>query len=165
MDQSGFDDLARVLSTGAGSRRRLLQVAGAAVVGAPLLALFPSSAAGIGKKRCRRKHGTYLRSGECNCAVTWHKGTQAPHKFTCEDTDGCACYKTADGSGFCAKWNVIATGQGCESNAVCGPGAACTVLPGYSTGASCDEATPCARPEFGCINGTCQYTSCRPACS
>lgn len=164
MDQSGFDDLAKALSTGAGSRRRVLQVAAAAIIGTPLLTLFPDSAAGIGKKRCRQKHGAYLTSGECNCAVTWRKGTQAPHKFRCENTDGCACYKTAAGSGFCAKWDVVDSHQGCESDAECDAGEACTVLPGYSSGASCSGTTPCADPQFGCINGACQYTSCRPPC-
>jgi hypothetical protein len=165
MDQTGFDSLAKALSDGAGSRRRVLQVAGAALVGAPLLALFPDSASGSGKKRCKKKHGVYLRSGECNCAVTWRKGTQAPWKFRCENTDGCGCYQTVDGSGFCAKWEVVDSHHGCESDAVCDPGEVCTVLRGYSSGASCDDTTPCDNPRFGCINGTCQYTSCRPACS
>jgi hypothetical protein len=164
MDQSGFDDLAKALSTGTGSRRRVLQVIGAAVIGAPLLTLFPDSAAGSAKKRCKKKHGKYLTSGECQCAVTWPKGQEDIHKFRCSDTDGCGCYQTADGSGFCAKWNVVDSHQGCESDAECDPGAACTVVPGYSSGAPCDDTTTCDDPQFGCINGACQYTSCRPAC-
>ena len=165
MDQSGFEDLAKALSNSSGSRRRVLQVAGTALVGAPLLALFPRSAAAGAKQRCRKKHGVYLRSGECNCAVTWRKGQQAPWKFGCSGTAGCACYQTVDRSGFCANWNVADSHQGCESDGECDAGAACTVLPGYSTGASCDDKTTCGNPQFGCINGTCQYTSCRPPCS
>ncbi len=112
MDQSGFDDLAKALSDGAGSRRRVLQVAGATLIGAPLLALFPRSAAGGAKKRCKKIHGEYLPSGECRCTVTWRKGQQAPHKFRCENTDGCGCYQTVDGSGFArgGTWLTVTTG-------------------------------------------------------
>ena len=55
MDQSGFDGLAKALSNSASSRRRVLQLAAATLVGAPLLTLFPSSAAGGAKKRCKKR--------------------------------------------------------------------------------------------------------------
>jgi hypothetical protein len=164
MDQSGFDDLAKALSNSAGSRRRVLQLAAATLVGAPLLTLFPSSAAGGAKKRCKKKHGNYLTSGECQCGVTWRKGQHAYWKFPCTTNEDCACYETADGSGFCARPNVPDNHQGCESDAECNPGDACTVLPGYSNGASCTPGS-CSNSDEGCVNGTCQYTSCRPACA
>jgi hypothetical protein len=165
MEQSGFDDLARALSNESGSRRRALQVLGAALVGAPLFAVFPGAAAGSGKKRCKKKHGVYLTSGECTCAVAWHKGQQVASKFPCSDIATCACYETVDGSGFCAKFNVPDSNQGCESNGECNSGAACTVLPGYSKGKSCGPGKPCAERTEACVDGTCQYTSCRPPCS
>jgi hypothetical protein len=155
----------KALSDGAGSRRRVLQMASATLVSTPLLALLPRSAAGGAKKRCKKKHGKYLPGGECRCTVTWRKGQQAPHKFRCENTDGCGCYQTVDGSGFCAMWDMIDSHHGCESDAECDPDDACTVLPGYSSGASCEDKTTCGNAQFGCINGTCQYTSCRPPCS
>ena len=165
MDQAGFDHLAKTLSTGAGSRRHVLQVLGAAAIGTPLLTLFPDSAAGIGKKRCTKKHGKYLTSGECSCAVTWYKGEQVLYKFRCSDTETCSCYVTVDGSGFCANWHMTGGRQGCESNAECDAGASCAVLPGYSKGKSCGPTAPCTDLTEACVNGTCQYTSCRPPCS
>ena len=161
MEQSGFDDLARALSNGSGSRRRALQMVGAALVGAPLFTAFPVSAAGSGKKRCKKKHGVYLTSGECTCAVTWRKGRQAFGKYRCSANENCTCYETADGSGFCARWNVVDSHQGCQSNTECDTGEACTVL----SGASCNDTKPCTHPQFECVNGTCQYSSCRPPCS
>jgi hypothetical protein len=161
MDQTGFDDLARVLSTGVGSRRRALQLAAAAVVGAPLLTLFPDSAAGSGKKRCKKKHGVYLTSGECTCGVHRHKGQDPYWKFRCADSAGCACFESVDGSGICARYNVVANHQGCESDAVCDPGSRCTIL----SGGSCKENSTCPDSQFNCVNGTCQYSICRPACS
>jgi hypothetical protein len=166
MEQSGFDDLAKALSNGSGSRRRALQMVGAALVGAPLIAAFPVSAAGSGKKRCKKKHGVYLSSGECNCGVAWHKGRRSQF-FPCSDNAECACYKTVAGSGFCADWSKPVPVQGCESDADCAshPGTSCTVDPGYSKGKSCGPEKPCAVANEGCINGTCQYTACRPPCS
>ena len=161
MDQSGFDGLAKALRTGAGSRRRVLQVAGAALVGAPLLALFPDSAVGIGKKRCKQKHGKYLTSGACQCAVRRYKGDQAYWKFPCSDTAGCSCFAAIDGGGVCARYNVSANNQGCESDAVCDSGSRCTVL----SAGSCSDQSPCSDSQFDCVNGTCQFTTCRPVCS
>jgi hypothetical protein len=161
MEQSGFDDLAKALSNGSGSRRRALQMVGAALVGAPLIAAFPVSAAGSGKKRCKKKHGIYLTSGECNCAVAWHKGTQAPEKFRCENTAGCACAETVSGDGSCASYFVRVNHEGCESDEECDTGTTCTVL----SGASCNDTKPCTHPQFKCTNGTCQFSACRPPCS
>ena len=58
------DDLARTLTPGTFSRKRVLTVLGGAIAAATAPALAPRPAkAGGAKKRCRRKGGVYMENG------------------------------------------------------------------------------------------------------
>jgi hypothetical protein len=158
MDQAGFDDLAKALSSGAGSRRRVLRVVGTALVGAPLLALAPRSAAGSGKKRCRRKGGTYVSKGECHCAEACNSNAD----FTCGGSATCHCNETVEGRGLCL--SQVTFGSACAVSSECPPDTFCVRVRNCDeSGGSCTATTQCP-PGNACLNGRCQRTWCLGPC-
>jgi hypothetical protein len=110
------DDLARTLTQGTVSRKRVLTVLGGAIAAATAPALAPRPAkAGGAKKRCRKKGGVYMAKGTCSCASDGCN-------LTCHDNPDCHCYETVEGRGFCA--GVGSTGD-CNSTSNCQAGEVC----------------------------------------
>src|SRR5215208_8506274 len=98
MDDVRFDVLVRRCGTGATRRGALRLLGGGVLTGTLLPALAPDAAASRARKRCRRKSGSFLGWGTCHCAVTCGADFS---RFSCHETPGCLCLKTANGTGFC----------------------------------------------------------------
>jgi hypothetical protein len=110
------DDLARTLTQGTVSRKRVLTVLGGAIAAATAPSLTPQPAkAGGAKKRCRKKGGVYMAKGTCSCASDGCN-------LTCHGNPDCHCYETVEGRGFCA--GVGSTGA-CNSTSNCQAGEVC----------------------------------------
>ena len=125
-----FDELARGLGEGAISRRQALKWAGYGVLGAALSGTgFADTAEALTRRqrrRCRRKGGAPLESGECKCAGNCEAGLA---RFVCPDTDGtCACQETVEGRGVCASFgSLCGTLEVCSSSSECRQGFKCII--------------------------------------
>ena len=166
MGEQFFDDLARELDAGTISRRRALKLAGGALLGVVVPTLFPREAEALNKakRRCRRKGGTYLSSGNCHCAITCSFSSD---QFPCHSNPRCTCTQTVTGSGFCSGGDRA---TGCSSDAECTAslGEVCVVNPGCpGSGVSCTDSAQCRliNSNYACVNGTCQLTGCATPCS
>ena len=168
MEDQRFDALAKTVGDGAGSRRRALQMVGAALASAGLLSHFsPEAAAGPAQKRCKHKGGIYLAKGACHCARTC-KTPPFTNPMPCNGNPNCQCLQTPIGTGFCGTYVAGLTAE--PSDCICDgclPGAMCAVVP------RCAELTDCMTTKecltsFGtghaCINGRCEFTSCVVPC-
>jgi hypothetical protein len=124
MGEQFFDDLARGLDAGTVSRRRALQLFGAAALGAALMPVMPERAEALGRRarrRCRRQGGIPLERGDCHCA--WQCGPD-PAPFSCHGNTNCRCYKDPSGRGFCGSGSG---NGGCMKNSDCDPDRRCAV--------------------------------------
>jgi len=161
MDADRFDVLARTLTTTRSHRSLVRLLSGGVVAGAEGHGFVPEAAArSAAKKRCRRKGGVFLDHGRCHCALGCE--TSDFDKFTCKNTPGCVCLKTATGKGFCSA--IVPKSSPCSSNADCSLGSTCVVVPGCpDAGGSCTTSANCADP-LGCVKGRCQATGCAQSC-
>ena len=160
MHERGFDTLAKLVSERSGSRRKALQVVGAALAGGSLGSLFSREADASAKKRCKKKGGTYLRKGGCHCAFKCGDSSS----FSCNGRADCTCLRTVGGRGYCAQGNVFAF-AGCSASSECATGQECIIPDCPGSGTSCSSPTDCTTAGTACINGTCQFTSCVDPCS
>src|SRR5918911_3867260 len=112
MDEQFFDDLAKGLGDGTISRSRALKLVGAALLATMIPPLFPRPAVASAKKRCKKRKGTFLTAGECNCA--WTCNTRDFSKFVCNGNPNCQCSERLDGSGFCADFTGAPPVRGCS---------------------------------------------------
>jgi len=162
MDEARFDELVRSLRLGA-TRRRALRLLGRGVlVGALPLALDPDPAAAISRarKRCRKKKGVFVETGECRCAYT--NLSAGADRFPCLNNASCTCWEAADGTGFCGDGQRFTVG--CATNAQCNNGWTCVVVRGYpGLGTACTASSQC-EGESVCIRGECQATWCATPC-
>jgi hypothetical protein len=163
MQEQRFDTLVKTIGDQSGSRRRALQVVGAALTSAGLLSRFSAEAtAGSAKKRCKQAKGVYLSAGECHCAQTCAAGGRS-----CNGDATCQCQQAANGTGFCAAQQSSYTGADCVCNG-CPAGKTCVALPGcLEAGQACNTVADCRAilgSGYGCINGHCQETTCVDPC-
>jgi hypothetical protein len=163
MDEQFFDDLAKGLDEGSVSRGRALKLVGVALLAAMLPPLFPQPAGARARKRCNKEGNVFLAKGNCHCGNTCGNATRT----ICHSKSGCTCYKTAEGSGFCAAPEVAASSAGCSASNECTSGYTCAVLPGCAgSGGSCTRGADChsTSPGFGCINSHYQQSFCILPC-
>jgi hypothetical protein len=167
MDGSRFDRLTAAWAGPVGRRRALRGAAGAAIAGllaaAPGLAPPGAEAASRAKRRCRRKHGVFVSSGECRCAS---RCSTPQTRFPCHDNPNCFCGETLAGEGFCAGIGLV-NSNGCspEAGQECPSGFTCIVDRGcVGSGETCTTKATCPSPSYGCVHGRCQQTSCYAAC-
>ena len=135
-----LDQLARGLAENDISRRQAIRWAGYSVLGATLSSMgFAETAEALTRRqrrRCRRKGGTPVAKGECQCASTCSGGP-----IFCNSSQSCACFKTTEGKGFCS--------SGFTGPNLCTSSADCAAV---SAGAKCisslDPCVPsvCAAP-------------------
>jgi hypothetical protein len=157
-----FDDLAKGLDDGSISRGRALKLVGALLLGSALMPFFPRQAQAITRKKCRKRGGVYLTTGECHCASP----CTGPYFHCGSSTSNCSCYGTVEGTGFCG--GVIGSDYGCTSSSQCSQiGWKCVIRYGCSdAGQSCTTHQDChnIKPYLACVNGICQSTNCGNPC-
>ena len=116
-----LDELARGLAENDISRRQAIRWAGYSVAGAALSSMgFADTAEALSRKarrRCRRKGGTPLASGDCHCGLNCD--APDPTKFSCQDNPNCRCFQTTNGSGFCGFLQNCNVLQSCFDNGDC----------------------------------------------
>jgi hypothetical protein len=131
-----FDELARGLANGSVSRRRALRLMGAALVGGAL-ASIPGIAWAKPKPAGRKcNHNHQCESGQCVGGMCQGGGGICPtggscetgFPFPCQNTDGCFCTTTTEGTTFCAQ--SISCGDpdpvACTSSQDCPSGWVCS---------------------------------------
>jgi hypothetical protein len=159
MDEQRFDTLAKMVSNGRGSRRRVLTV----LVLAALVTGLPHRAEALSRSACRAKGGLPRKKGNCRCARTCDEIDQT--QFPCHENPDCHCAMTASGKGLCSA-NTGGSGDNCSSSKECPTGQYCLVLPGCQfSDERCKEHADCS--SFfgrGCIQGHCQVTFCGLPC-
>jgi hypothetical protein len=159
MDEQRFDTLAKMVSNGRGSRRRVLTV----LVLAALVTGLPHRAEALSRSACRAKGGLPRKMGNCRCARTCDEIDQT--QFPCHENPDCHCAMTASGKGLCSA-NTGGSGDNCSSSKECPTGQYCLVLPGCQfSDERCKEHADCS--SFfgrGCIQGHCQVTFCGLPC-
>ena len=166
MGEQFFDDLARGLDEGTISRRRALRLVGGAAFGAALMPVMPKQAEALTRRfrrRCRRKGGSPLEKGNCHCAAKCNSDFS---RFHCNGSTNCTCLRTLSGKGFCAQGTLFEF-SGCPTQTSCPSGTKCVVFFGCEGGGqSCTRATATTDcpSSFGCVNGTCQLTTCLSPC-
>ena len=165
MDERRFDALTKTIGNESGSRRRAVQVIGAALASAGLLAHVSGEAtAGKAQKRCKNKGGTWLPAGECHCSVNSSHAFDLP---SCNGDASCRCAQTASGRGFCARLPAAFIGADCICNG-CPANQACIALPGNpQSGRECITTKECVTivgTGYGCVNGRCEFTACVEPC-
>jgi hypothetical protein len=164
VDEQFFDDLSKALTNGTVSRRRALQLVGAAALGAALMPVLPKQAEALtakARRRCRKKGGVVLEKGNCHCGYTCTSPV-AKSEFQCTDDPNCFCYETLDGRGTCAQIVVFAP---CASNAGCPTDQVCVVGRGCGSQRSCTTTDDCITSEIEvCVNGRCVESSCATPC-
>jgi hypothetical protein len=120
---SYFDDLATALADGSISRRQALKGIGAGALAFVIGPLFPEQAEALTRaqrRRCRRRGGQPVESGECHCAYL----CQEPEVMGCEGNPECTCFKTVGNRGFCGRHGQC---QPCTASSECPPGWRCVV--------------------------------------
>ena len=137
-----LDELARGLAENDISRRQAIKWAGYSVAGAALSSLgFAETAEALTRRqrrRCRRRGGTPLEEGNCNCAFN----CGAPDSDRpCQNDPNCLCLQTTEGRGFCTE--NTACGTTCSRSRDCPPGWKCVVS---CCGPNC--APPCGTEEM-----------------
>jgi hypothetical protein len=123
----------------------------------------PGADAASHAKRCRRKHGVFVNSGECRCAA---QCSTPETRFPCHDNKHCSCGETLAGEGFCALSGSV-NNNGCspEAGAECLTGFTCVVNRGcVASGGTCTTKADCPTPSYGCVDGQCEQTFCTTAC-
>jgi hypothetical protein len=161
MEEQRFDTFAKDIGSSVGTRRRALQVVGAALASAGLPAVFPESAAAGARKRCRRKGGRYVSKGTCHCAPTCSDKDPLPDDFHCR-SDNCYCYETVEKTGFCMLISGSITEPGCNTSAECEDQTRRCVMTGFPTPTIC-TACPCDTTQ-ACIDEVCRHTHCVAPC-
>ena len=117
-----LDELAKGLAENDISRRQAIRWAGYSVLGASLSSMgFAQSAEALSRKarrRCRRKGGTLVTGGDCNCALNCD--APDPTKFKCQDDPNCRCLESsAFGLGFCVRLEQCEGLQTCSFDDDC----------------------------------------------
>jgi hypothetical protein len=165
MHEQHFDALTKTLGNESSSRRRALQVVGAALASAGVLAHGSEEArAGKAQRRCRNKGGVYLPEGECHCSTTRTHVFDLP---PCNGDASCRCIQTAGGRGLCALVPLFSTAPDCICNG-CPANQRCVVIPEFlNSGRMCETTQECVTllgNGFGCVNGRCEFTTCWEPC-
>jgi hypothetical protein len=143
-----FDEVAKGIAENTISRRQAVKWAGYGVLGAALSSMgFAETAEALTRRqrrRCRRKGGTPLERGECNCAF---KCGPLEATFACESNPNCSCAQTIEGRGFCADFSGRCPAETCSSSSECPSGWKCIVNTCCPVGPnvcapSCPPSTP-----------------------
>jgi len=154
-----LDNLAKKLRTGGGSRRGALALMGAALSATALPPLLPQDEEAVSRRKCHKKKGLYMRSGDCHCTNTCD--THAGVAFHCHNRRNCFCSQTVSGEGFCI---VGSAPSSCTTDAEC-PTADYRCVATFD----CSRADVfCTGPaDCGgglCLNDRCMTTYCATAC-
>jgi hypothetical protein len=151
-----FDDAIERLARGAGSRRRALVLAAAALAPAALTPSLPTTAhSSRQKQRCKKRGGAYLTNGQCHCAMSCK--TPATVELHCHGDQSCWCEETVDGKGYCG---LLGTFTVCVSDDDCPAGEICIIERGCTDCAGpCTTVADCVSG-CACLRGTCQTTLC-----
>jgi len=158
MDECSFDDLVRKFSAHAGSRRRALELTGAALLTGVVPPLFPRDVEAMSRRKCHKKNGRYLSSGQCHC--TYSCETHHNVDFHCHGNRHCYCYQTVAGDAFCMGASAPSS---CTADDQCATGFRCIVTLDCSRAdVSCTGPADCGGGL--CLNSRCMTTFCATPC-
>ena len=137
MDAQRFDTLAKLVSNGRGSRRRVLTM----LVPTALAAALPHRTEALTGSECRAQDGLPRKKGNCHCARTCDNIDQTD--FPCKNNPDCHCTLTASGKGMC-RATAGGSGTSCSSSKQCLTGGAVSSYRDVSSatnGARCTRTT------------------------